>query len=116
MRDADLDDLLRAADRDGLLLAGICAGALVLAKTGVLRGRRITHTYTVDHGPREIVEATERFFEGSEYVDEPLVADGSVITAKPEAYVEFAVEIALRLGACDAARAGMLRRYYRGSL
>lgn len=114
MRDEALDDLLRRADERGTLLAGICAGVLVLAKAGVLGGRRITHNYTIDYGPLEIVHATERFFAGSEYSREPIVVDGHVITARPEAYVEFAVEIAEGLGVVDGPRADLLRRYYRG--
>jgi hypothetical protein len=87
---------------------------LVLAKSGILAGRPITHNYTIDYGPREIVHATERYFAGTEYRDEPMVVDRNVITARPEAYVEFAVEIAERLGVVDGPRANLLRRYYRG--
>ncbi|MHC4472029.1 MAG: DJ-1/PfpI family protein [Planctomycetota bacterium] len=114
MRDAAVDDVLREADERGLLIGGICAGVLVLAKSRILRGRRITHNYTLDHGPREIVAATERFFEGAVNTEEPLVVDGNVITAMPAAYVEFAVSIAERLGLCDAGRAAGLLEYYRG--
>ena len=114
MRDREVDRILYEADEQGLVIGGICGGVLVLAKAGLTRGRRITHTYTAAHGTQEIVDATERFFEHSEFVDAPLVWDANVVTAKPDAYVEFAVEIADRLGVLPAGGAPDLAAYYRG--
>lgn len=114
MRDPSLDRILADADGRGRLLAAICGGVLVLAKAGVLRGRAVTHTYTTDYGPRELVHATERFFRDCAYQTEPMVQDDHVLTARPDAYVEFAISIATQLGVLDPPRARTLTRYYRG--
>ncbi|MFZ2989084.1 DJ-1/PfpI family protein, partial [Ideonella sp.] len=42
---------LQAAGARGSLMAGICAGNLVLASVGLLKGRRGTHNYTPEHAP-----------------------------------------------------------------
>lgn len=57
------------------LLAGICAGVDVLDHAGILRDVRSTHS-----------------------TDENLVHDRNIITARANAYVDFAVEIAKKLG------------------
>lgn len=66
---------LRELRRRDTLIAGICAGVDVLDHAGVLRGVRSTHSK-----------------------DEDCVADGNVITARANAYVDFAVETAKKLG------------------
>lgn len=40
----------------------------------------------------------------------------NIILARPEAHIDFAVEIACRLDVVDAARSGRLKEYYRGTL
>src|SRR5262249_42096583 len=48
---------LRAQGARGALLAGICAGNLVLASAGLLRGRRGTHNYTPEHAsPQQVAQ------------------------------------------------------------
>jgi 4-methyl-5(b-hydroxyethyl)-thiazole monophosphate biosynthesis len=70
-------------------IAAICVGALPLAKTGVLNGKRAT-TYHLLEGKRrrQLAEL------GACVVDEPVVQDGSFITSTSPAT---AAEVALRL-------------------
>ncbi len=107
----EIDRILVEANKKTLLIAGICAGPSVLAKAGILKGKKIAHGY----GPEQL-DFLKSIFEGVNLTDNLFVVDGNIITAKPEAHIEFAVEIACRLNAVDAAKSGRLKEYYRGTL
>lgn len=106
-----IDGIIQSAHAKGLWLAAICAGPSVLAKAGVLSGFRIAHGYG-----KEQLEFLKSYFVGVELTDEQFVSDRNIITAKPEAHIDFAVEIACRLGAVDASGANRTKEYYRGIL
>jgi putative intracellular protease/amidase len=107
----EIDEVIQAANNKGLWLAAICAGPSVLAKAKVLRGKKIAHGY----GPKQL-EFLKSYFEGAHLTEEKFVCDGNVITAKPDAHIDFAVEIACRLDAADASKANQTKDYYRGIL
>ena len=102
---------LRAQAERGALLAGICAGGLVLASAGLLKGRRATHNYTAEHAPPEKVAATARFWEGMHFERANLVQDGQFITAQPWAYRQFAAAVAKHLGVLGPEAAAALEAY-----
>lgn len=104
--------LLAAAGR-GALLAGICAGNLVLASSGLLRGIRATHNYTAEHSPPEKVDATKHIWEGMHFLRANVVVDGQFITAQPWAYREYAAAVAQSLGVLSREGAENLVRYPR---
>lgn len=87
--------------RNGIL-AGICNGALILASTGVLKGRNCTHTAHPKYAPspefKELLEAVGPLFSGSVFVDGDVVVSEHVITAIPWASHEFARAIVKRVG------------------
>lgn len=97
-----LKDLVRRVKRSSGLLAGICNGVLVLASSGVLKGEKCTHTAHPKYAPlpqfRELLEVAEKFFDGSEYVDDDLVVSGRIITAKPHVPGQFAKTVKSHLG------------------
>lgn len=105
----EIDEVIQSANNKGLWLAAICAGPSVLAKAKVLKGKRIAHGY----GPKQL-EFLKSYFEGVHLTEEKFVCDGNVITAKPDAHIDFAVEIACRLDAADASKANRIKDYYRG--
>ncbi|WP_413289224.1 DJ-1/PfpI family protein [Bdellovibrio sp. HCB337] len=107
----DIDQLIRTAHSKGLWLAAICAGPFVFAKAQVLKGKRIAHGYNQEH-----LEFLKSYFEDVELTNEQFVCDGHVITAKPDAHIDFAVELACRLQAADATLANRTKDYYRGTL
>lgn len=77
---------------DGLLIAAISAGPLLLGKAGLLEGRRFTHGVFeefLDAFPVMPRENAVRTY---------LVEDGNLITAYGGAFREFAVAVAHRLG------------------
>lgn len=102
---------LQAALAGGALLAGICAGNLVLAAAGVLRGRRATHNYAPPWAAPEQVAATAAYWEGMHYEAADLVEDGPVITAMPWAYRRYAAAVARQLAVLDAVAARDLESY-----
>ncbi|HSV42452.1 MAG TPA: DJ-1/PfpI family protein, partial [Methanomassiliicoccales archaeon] len=65
--------------------AAICGGPTHLAQAGVLKGKRFTTTVFKEH---------EALFDGATYVDENVVVDGNIVTAWPNAYVDFAFQLA----------------------
>jgi putative intracellular protease/amidase len=107
---------LQAAQAQGALLAGICAGNLVLAASGLLLGRRGTHNYTAEFAPPQKVAATAPHWAGMTYVRADLVDDGPVITAQPWAYRAWAAAIGERLGLLAPQEAERLRRYAQRTL
>lgn len=107
---------LRAAAARGALLAGVCAGALVLADAGLLRGRRGTHNYTAEHASPEVVAFVAPYWEGLRFERADLVLDGRVITAQPWAHVRFAATVARELGLISAEQAEAHVAYHRRQL
>jgi putative intracellular protease/amidase len=101
--DAIIDDdalalLLTSAARQDVVVGAICNGALLLAKAGLLAGKRCTHTATPAYAPlpefAELLAAAGPLLAGSTFVDEDVVTDGRIVTAKPWAFVAFAKAVA----------------------
>ena len=107
----EIDQVIRAANEKGVLLAAICAGPFVLAKANVLKGKRIAHGYSLKQ-----LEFLKQNFVDVVLTAERFISDGNFITAKPDAHIDFAVEIACRLGSVDASHVNRIKDYYRGIL
>ena len=91
----------------GGVVAGVCAGVVVLGLAGVLRGRRVAHNYTARDVPAEVRRHTDPLWEGAVFEPSGLAVDGGVlITARPERHVEFAEAVA---AACGIERVRPLR-------
>jgi transcriptional regulator GlxA family with amidase domain len=100
------NECLTAAHRRGALLAGICAGGLVLARAGLLRGRRVTHNYTAEHASPEVLACTAPIWDGSVFERADIVIDRPFITAQFWARAKFAAAVAQELGLLSAEQAG----------
>ena len=82
--------LVREADRDGKLLGVICHGGWVPASAGVLKGRTMTCTPGIKD---DVMNA------GATYVDEPVVIDGNLVTARrPPDLPEYGAALVEALG------------------
>lgn len=114
----DLDALLTGALAEGAVLGGICNGALLLAKAGVLDGRRATHTAVPEYAPRPEFEAllvfAEPLVQRHLYVDADVVVDQACVTAKPWAAIGFAEALLTAIGV-DADQVGRAGAYLRGA-
>lgn len=111
---ARVQQLIREAHAKGILVGGICAGVLVLADSDILQGQTITHNYTEEFAPKEVVEFTSRFWGNAEYVDTLCVESGGIVTAMPNGYIDFATTLAQKLGVYSAEQAERMNRYYKG--
>ena len=86
----DFHNLLKQVHERGKLIAAICGGPGFLAHAGLLKGLRIAHGYSA--------EDAVRVFEGSDITDEDVIVQGNIITARGQAFAEFAVEVYRVLG------------------
>lgn len=87
-------NVLQAAQAQQIALGGICNGALVLARAGVLKGRRCTHHCVEKYAPlpeyQVLMDYATPVFAGSQYEDSDVVQDGKIVTAKAHAFEAFA--------------------------
>jgi putative intracellular protease/amidase len=102
---------LQVQASNGALIAGICAGNLVIAAAGLLHGRRGTHNYTAEYARPEQVSTTEPYWEGMAYVRADIVQDGPIVTAQPWAYRKFAALVGHELAVLSASEAAALETY-----
>lgn len=105
----DIMNLLRAANDKKCLIAAICAGPSILGKAGILKGRRIAHGY----GPSQL-EFLKEIFAGVVVTDELLLWDDFILTAKPSAHIDFAIEFANRLCLVSNDAVNHIKAYYKG--
>lgn len=81
-RDAAVLELVRGVHERGRLVASICHGPWILISANVVRGRRVTSSLGIRDDLRNA---------GAEWVDEPAVVDGNIVTARvPKDLPEFA--------------------------
>lgn len=106
---AALSEWLGHTHRLGAQFGAICAGPLLLGDAGLLRGRQFTHGYGTTHADK-----LAPFWQDAHYRDAPIVEDGPVLTAQPQAHVGFGVRFAERLGLLDADSASRAREFYLG--
>lgn len=69
-------DLVRQAYESGKLIAALCHGPQLLISAGIVRGRRVTSWPSVAIDLRNA---------GANWVDEPVVKDGNLITSRKPA-------------------------------
>lgn len=79
--------IARQTIEKGKILGAICISPVILAKSGVLKGKKATvWTSVLDKSAAKILKEN-----GAEYVEEKAVKDGKIITANgPEAAKDFA--------------------------
>ncbi len=89
-RDRATLELVRACHARGKVVAAICHAPWILISAGIVKGKRATGLSAVRD---DLVNA------GAEYVDEPVVCDGNIITSRaPNDLPEFCGAIIAALG------------------
>ena len=97
MRDQEVLEWLRAADRSSTWTTSVCTGALVLGAAGILDGKRATTHWAFLDRLSEL---------GAEPVAQRVVEDGKVITAAGvSAGIDMALTLASRLAGDQVAQA-----------
>ncbi len=87
--------LLKDFSRRGKVVAAICGAPLILGAAGLLKGRRFAC---------DITEDTRGWFDGAVRADEPVCADGKVLTGSVSAIIPFCRDLARLLGEGETAR------------
>lgn len=86
----EFEKLIIQLDKEKKLIAAICGGPEFLAKTGILNGREYaTSMYPEDYKQKNEIDPFPR----DTYKDTRMIRDGNIITAKGDAFVDFALEI-----------------------
>jgi putative intracellular protease/amidase len=93
----------------GAIIGAICAGPVLLGAAGLLKGRRYTHGYRDQHQA-----FLAPYWAGATFTGAPVVVDGRLVTAKPEAHFDFAAALLVASGATSPDRAHELAHFYRG--
>jgi len=106
--------LIQKAHQADLIIGGICAGVLVLADSGILKGQTISHNYTEQFSPKEIVDFTSHFWESTTYSSELCTKSNKIITARPNGFIDFAMMLAHSLGLYSAEHTKKMLAYYKG--
>lgn len=115
--DAAVAAWLRAADEAGVLVAAICAGVTLVASVGLVAGRRITHNVRSPWAPSELADSVAHLWADAEVEEDRtigVVRDGNLVSALPNAPVEFAMEILVAIGLYDRRRAELMGAHLRG--
>lgn len=100
MADDRVLDLLRSYTYDSKIISAICAAPSVLAKAGILDGKKVTSYPMKD---------ASVIFSMADYKDEDVVIDGRLITGKGVGVVfPFAYALAHALGADSEALKGIM--------
>lgn len=74
---AELRELAREFAKQNKIIGAICIGPAVLAKAGILAGKKATiYASDMDKSAVKILQENN-----AQYVDEPVVVDGNIITA-----------------------------------
>lgn len=91
----ELTDLIVKLDQEKKMLAAICNGPQYLGRSGILHNRKFTTSCSIDRINKLGVEDP---FPRENVVNNRVVKDGHVITAKGRAFVDFSFEIFEYLG------------------
>ena len=90
----DVLRFLRAIDGGGKLVASICRGSLLTARSGIAKGRRITGFHLTDQFPDLVIRPTVEACGGIWVEDQAAVVDGNLISSRhPDDMPEFAAAI-----------------------
>ena len=73
---------LREIDAAGKLVAPICRGSLLVANSGIVKGRRMTGFHMGEQWPELVVRPTIEKFGGIWVGDQPVVVDGNLISSR----------------------------------
>lgn len=90
---SQIQEILNQLDKRNKVIASVCGGPVLFTNTSILDNKR----YTVG-GDHPLPEHWLKHFKTGTYVNEDVVIDGNLITAKMEAIVGFAISIGKALG------------------
>lgn len=106
-----LNKIIQLMSSNGTILGAICAGPVLLEQAGVLKNHKIAHGYKgsqlkwlSDHG----------FFKDTELTNDSYRVEDNMVTARPDSFIDFAVEVASLAGAIENTKKNFWKDYYKG--
>ncbi|WP_067141392.1 DJ-1/PfpI family protein [Oceanivirga salmonicida] len=108
LRDDKITDFLKTFNgNNDFIIGAICAGPVFLSKAGLLKDKNFINSLYFE------MNTKFKFINEKNIVYKPIVVDGNIITAVGEAYKEFAIQVARKLGyyCSDDAYAGISNEY-----
>jgi putative intracellular protease/amidase/8-oxo-dGTP pyrophosphatase MutT (NUDIX family) len=106
---SSLDKLIQEGNKQGIVLAAICGGVFALAKAGALNNRKFVHPFDAEQ-----MKFLFSYFSDAIPEDKDFLHDQNILTAKPFAHIDFAVELAFKLGAIPQQKIIFYKNYHRG--
>lgn len=79
-------------NNDSFVIGAICSSPIFLAQAGLLKGKKYTDSLFVE------MRESFAFIEENNFLPQSVVEDGNIITAVGNAFNEFAVQVARKLG------------------
>ena len=95
----------------GAILGAICAGPILLEQAGLLSNRRIAHGYK---GAQLQWLLDQGHFKNTVLTDEATIIEENIVTARPDSFVDFAVEVAALSNAIESTKKSFWKEYYKG--
>jgi putative intracellular protease/amidase len=95
----------------GAILGAICAGPILLEQAGLLSNRRIAHGYK---GAQLQCLLDQGHFKNTVLTDEATIIEENIVTARPDSFVDFAVEVAALSNAIESTKKSFWKEYYKG--
>lgn len=86
-----MKNFLYELDRRGKLIAGICGGTLLMAKYGLLSGKKVGSSISPD-------SKFIGLFANSQVINADFIIDGNIITSPGEGFMEFGIELGKIMG------------------
>jgi len=90
---ADDDDVLaflRRVSKTGKLVASICRGSLLVARSGIAEGRHLTGFHLATEYPELVIRPIVEKYGGIWRDDQPVVVDGNLISSRhPDDIAQF---------------------------
>ena len=107
-----LNQFIQSLNSNQSILAAICAGPVILDQAGVLAHKKIAHGYK---GTQLEWLIEKGFFKNVSMTDHLTVTEGNIVTARPEAFIDFAVQVAVLCCSIENAKVQFWKDYYKGS-
>ncbi|MCD4652311.1 DJ-1/PfpI family protein [bacterium] len=86
MKNKTIDEILHDFMERKTVIGAICSAPIILAKSGLLKGRSYTHAAIY---PKEM----SSLWEGGTFLQKLFVVDDNLVTAQPHGHIEFAIEL-----------------------
>lgn len=92
-------ETIRKLNKNNKVIGAICGAPIILAEANILDSRKFTTSYNEDYF---IKNKLHNPFGFTNYRDEGVVIDKNIITAKPNFFIEFAIEYCSILNLFDS--------------